>query len=140
MKYFWLAILAAGLFTTFTTSSAQTTARAGPLRVASAGMVHGHVEGFFQRSLHRPDIQIVGISEPDTQVAARYTAQFSLDHNLIFTDLEDMLQKTHPQAVLVYTNTYDHRKVVEICARHGIHVMMEKRLAVSAEARNAITD
>ncbi|MGC1370975.1 MAG: Gfo/Idh/MocA family oxidoreductase, partial [Candidatus Sulfotelmatobacter sp.] len=38
--------------------------------------------------------------------------------------------------VLVYTNTYDHRRVVEICARHGVHVMMEKPLAVSL--RNAL--
>ena len=72
MKYVWLGVLTAGLFTTFTTSSAQTAS--APLRVAIAGMVHGHVEGFFQRSLHRTDIQIVGISEPDTKVAARYAA------------------------------------------------------------------
>jgi len=45
MKYFGLAILTAGLFTTFTTSSAQTAS--APLRVAIAGMVHGHIEGFF---------------------------------------------------------------------------------------------
>ena len=103
-------------------------------------MVHGHVEGFFQRSLHRPDIQIVGIAEPDQQVASRYAARFSLDRNLLFADLEDMLQKTRPQAVLAYTNTYDHRRVVEICARHGIPVMMEKPLAVSAEDAHAIAD
>ena len=58
----------------------------------------------------------------------------------MFTDLEDMLQKTHPQAVLAYTNTYDHRKVVEICARHGVPVMMEKPLAVSAEDAHAIAE
>jgi predicted dehydrogenase len=49
-----------------------------------------------------------------------------------------MLAKTHPQAVLVYTNTYDHRRVVEICARHGVHVLMEKPLAVSLEDALAI--
>lgn len=49
-----------------------------------------------------------------------------------------MLRKTHPQAVLVYTNTYDHRAVVEICAREGVHVMMEKPLAVSLEDARAI--
>jgi predicted dehydrogenase len=49
-----------------------------------------------------------------------------------------MLEKTHPQAVLVYTSTYDHRRVVEICARHGVHVMMEKPLAVSLEDALAI--
>ena len=61
-----------------------------------------------------------------------------LDYELF--DLEDMLQKTHPQAVLAYTNTFDHRQVVEMCARHGIHVMMEKPLAVSAEDAHAIAD
>ena len=49
-----------------------------------------------------------------------------------------MLDRTHPQAVLVYTNTYDHRRVVETCARHGVHVMMEKPLAVSLEDALAI--
>jgi predicted dehydrogenase len=137
MKYISLALLGAGLLTAFTASSAQT---AAPLRVAIAGMVHGHVEGFLQHSLYRPDIQIVGFAEPDTQVAMRYAAQFSLDRSLLFTDLEDMLQKTHPQAVLAYTNTYDHRKVVEICARHGVPVMMEKPLAVSAEDAHAIAE
>ena len=49
-----------------------------------------------------------------------------------------MLEKAHPQAVLVYSNTFDHRKVVEICARHGVHVMVEKPLAVSLDDARAI--
>ena len=109
-----------------------------PLRVAIAGLVHGHVVGFFQYALHRPDIQLVGIAEPDQELASHYASQFGIDRSLLFTDLEDMLQKTHPQAVLAYTSTYDHRRVVEICARHGVHVMMEKPLAVSAEDAHAI--
>src|SRR5713101_6358276 len=134
------ALLAAFLFVTLTTTHAQTSIGAEPLRVGIAGLVHGHVEGFFQRSLHRPEIQIVGIAEADSQLASRYATQFSLDRALLFANLDDMLQKTHPQAVLAYTNTYDHRRVVEICARHGIPVMMEKPLAVSAEDAHAIAD
>jgi predicted dehydrogenase len=57
---------------------------------------------------------------------------------MLFSDLEQMLAKVHPQAVLVYTNTFDHRRVVEICARHGVHVMMEKPLAVSLDDALAI--
>ena len=115
---------------------AQTTS--APLRVAVAGLVHGHVEGFFEKSLHRSDIQLVGIAESDQKVVSRYSQQFGLDRAIIFSDLETMLQKTHPQAVLAYTSTYDHRRVVEICARHGVPVMMEKPLAVSAEDAHAI--
>jgi predicted dehydrogenase len=101
-------------------------------------MVHGHVEGFLSASLHRPDIQIVGISEPGQAVVARYAAQFKLDKSLLFTDAERMLRETHPQAALVYTNTFDHRSAVELCARYGVHVMMEKPLAVSFDDARAI--
>lgn len=119
-------------------ASAHAAANAAPLRVVILGMVHGHVEGFLSASLHRPDIQIVGISEPDTAVAQRYAAQFKLDKGLLFANAEQMLQQTHPQAALVYTNTFDHRKAVELCARYGVHVMMEKPLAVSFDDARAI--
>src|SRR5207244_5970338 len=85
-----------------------------------------------------PEIQIVGIAESNPQLFLRYASRYGVDRNLLFPSLEEMLQKVHPQAVLVYTNTYDHRQVVEVCARHGVHVMMEKPLAVSLEDALAI--
>src|SRR5207302_3094035 len=103
------------------------------LRVGIVGMVHGHVHGFLEQSLHSPEIEIVGVVEPDKQVATQNAKRYGFAQALLYSDLEEMLQKAHPQAVLVYTNTYDHRRVVEICARHGVHVMMEKPLAVSLE-------
>ena len=109
-----------------------------PLRVGIVGLVHGHVQGFLQQSLHNPEIEIVGIAEPDAQLASQYAAQYGFDRGLLFSDLEQMLERTHPQAALVYTNTYDHRRVVEVCARHGVHLMMEKPLAVSFEDARAI--
>jgi predicted dehydrogenase len=109
-----------------------------PLRVGIVGLVHGHVQGFFERSLHDPAIEIVGIAEPDQSLFARYSKQFGIDGKLLFPNLEEMLDRAHPQAVLVYTDTYDHRRVVETCARQGIHVMMEKPLAVSLEDALAI--
>ena len=120
------------------THSQAQVAPAPPLRVGIVGLVHGHVKGFLEQSLHSPEIEIVGIAEPDQKVSARYAEQYGLDPNLLFTDLEKMLLKVRPQAVLVYSNTYDHRRVVEICARHGVSVMMEKPLAVSLEDALAI--
>lgn len=137
MRYVAPSILAAFCLLSMPPCVAQTPAGT-PLRVAVAGLVHGHVEGFFQHSLLRPDIELVGVAEPDQKLAARYAARFGLAPGLIFSDLEAMLQKTHPQAVLAYTSTYDHRRVVEICARYRVPVMMEKPLAVSAEDAHAI--
>ena len=99
--------------------------------------MHGHVSGFLGSNRNRTDIQIVGIAEPDERLAARYAERYRLDRSLLFTRLDDMLEKAHPQAVLAYTNTLDHRAVVEACPARD-HVMMEKPLAVSIEDAQAI--
>lgn len=100
-----------------------------PLRVAVVGLVHGHASGFFQHYLHRPDLEIVGVTEPRRDLFDQYAKQFNLAASLYHADLEEMLTSVHPQAVLAYTNTLDHRRVVDICARHAVPVMMEKPLA-----------
>lgn len=112
--------------------------KAGPLRVVIAGLVHGHADGFFSGAVKRTDIEIVGIEEPDRALFDLYAKKYGLDAKLYHVDLEEMIAATKPQAVLAYTNTFDHRKVVEICAKHGVAVMMEKPLAVSAEDAHAI--
>jgi len=109
-----------------------------PLRVALAGLVHGHAFGFFDQFQKRADLRVLGIAETDRQLAAQFEKKYGLAPSLFYSDLEEMLKATHPQAVLAFTNTYDHRRVVEICARYGVHVMMEKPLAVSLEDARAI--
>jgi len=109
-----------------------------PLRVALAGLVHGHAFGFFDQFQKRTDLQIVGIAEANHQLTEQFAKRYGLEPGLFYSDLEEMLKKTHPQAVLAYTNTYDHRRVVEICARYAVPVMMEKPLAVSFEDALAI--
>jgi predicted dehydrogenase len=119
-------------------SSESGTATSAPLRVGIAGLVHGHVRGFLQQNLHRADIQIVGVAEVDNKLAEFYESKFGLSHDVFFVGVDEMIEKTKPQAVLIYTNTFDHRSVVEACARHGVPVMMEKPLAVSLEDARAI--
>ena len=104
-----------------------------PVRVAIVGLVHGHVHGFLGQYRRRSEIEIVGVVEPDASLRSAAASRYGFDPSQMFADLDDMIAKVHPQAVLVYTNTYDHRRVVEVCARHGVHVMMEKPLAVSLE-------
>ena len=44
-----------------------------------------------------------------------------------------MIEKTKPEAVFAFNTIYDHLKTVEYCAPRGIHVMVEKPLAVNME-------
>jgi predicted dehydrogenase len=116
------------------------------LRVAVAGMVHGHVDGFLAGAVKDNDIEIVGFAEPDRALFDWYAKKYNLDERLYHADLREMLDTTHPEAVLVYSSTFDHRRVVEICAkqplvaRRALTVMMEKPLAVSAEDAHAIAE
>ena len=109
-----------------------------PLRLAIAGLVHGHVSGFLDTVRQRSDVQIVGLFDPDAALAARYAHRYGLSSGILFTDLAAMLDRTRPEAVAAFTSTYDHASVVEACAERHIHVMMEKPLAVSVAQADTI--
>jgi predicted dehydrogenase len=113
-------------------------AQTPPLRVCVAGLVHGHVAGFLDAARKRSDIRIVGIAEHDTAVAGGYRRRYQIPDGEIFGSLEDALKATHPEAVVVFSSTFDHRAIVELCSRHRIPVMMEKPLAVSLEDARAM--
>jgi scyllo-inositol 2-dehydrogenase (NADP+) len=108
------------------------------MRLGMAGLVHGHAAGFLSRFKNRYDAAIVGFAEPDREVAAAYAQKYNLDRGSIYSSVEEMLDKVKPQAVVVFTNTFDHQRVVELCAARGIHVMMEKPLSASLEQAWAI--
>ena len=62
-----------------------------------------------------------------------YAKKFGFDPSLIYSSLDEMLDKTKPEGVLTFTSIFDHLKVVEACAPRGIDVMVEKPLAVSVK-------
>lgn len=109
-----------------------------PLRLGMAGLVHGHAGGFLGRYKNRPDIILAGFSEPSADVAGRYIKRYGLDPNTVHRSLDAMLDSAKPDAVVVFTNTFDHLAAVEACAKRRIPVMMEKPLAISIEHGRAI--
>src|SRR5438270_559556 len=92
MRYFVLLIVTAVNLTMTADFCQQVQATDGkpaaPLPIGVVGLAHGHAMGFFRESLSRPDIKIVGIAEPDQQLASRYAKRHGLDPSLLFTDLE----------------------------------------------------
>ncbi len=102
------------------------------LKVGVAGLTHGHV-GWILEANKRNDLEIVGIAEPNQELAKRLTAQYGLAMDLVFDSLEEMLTHTTPEAVTAFGTIYQHLEVVEACAPKGIHVMVEKPLAVSLD-------
>ena len=111
-----------------------------PIRLAVAGLVHGHVQRFIKLAASRADVQLVGISDPDQALREQTADKTGVSHSLLFADLEAMLDQTHPDAVATFTSTFDHPAVVAACAKRHINVMMEKPLAVSVEHARAIKE
>jgi predicted dehydrogenase len=106
--------------------------QSAPLRVGVAGLTHSHVHWILGRP-DRGDIQLVGIAEPNKDLAERFLKQHGLSMSLWYSSLEEMIAKTKPEAVTAFGSIYEHLAVVKACAPRGIHVMVEKPLAVSLE-------
>jgi predicted dehydrogenase len=110
----------------------------GHLRLAIAGLEHGHVSGFLRNAKAREDVQIVGVFDADAALRASYAKTYGLAPEVLFDKLDNMLDRAKPEAVATFTSTFDHATVVEACAKRRLPVMMEKPLATTAEQAHAI--
>ena len=137
-----LAGLTAGLALAMMASpswSAETDTR--PVRLAIVGLVHGHVRGFLDRLRDRTDVTLVGVVDPDAALRDQYREHYAFSPGILHATAEAMLDAAHPDAVAIFTSTFDHPKVVEACAARGVPaVMMEKPLAVSMEHARRIAE
>lgn len=112
-------------------------ADAPPLRVGVVGLTHTHVHWLLGRE-KLGDIEIVGIVEKNKDLARRYTQQHGLSMDIVFDSMAEMLDKTRPTAVTAFGSIFEHLAVVQMAAPRGIHVMVEKPLAVSLAHANKI--
>ena len=133
----WMNKLLAALLVLISINVLPATLLAAPIKVGIVGLVHGHVGGFLGGGalapaggiLHRSDVELVGIVEPDRKLFDSYAARYHLAPSLYFPSIAAMVARAHPTAALVFTAPSEHRRVVEECAALGVHVMMEKPLA-----------
>ena len=103
-----------------------------PLRMAIARVTHGHAAWIFG-SKRSDKILVVGIYEPDQELARQFREQYNLSEELFFSDLDKMLEAVKPEAVAAFGSIYEHLEVVEACAPRGIHIMVEKPLATNVK-------
>ncbi len=111
---------------------------ASPIPIAIVGLVHGHVQGFLDHLPSHPEVTLVGIAEPDAALREKYASRTHLPGNVFFSSEKAMLDKTHPQALLVYTSVLGHRAAIEEAASRHIAVMVEKPLCTTLDDALAI--
>jgi predicted dehydrogenase len=109
-----------------------------PLKVAIVGLEHGHVEGFLAQIPKHSDVKLVGIADADTTLWQKYGRKYSLPDTLFYKSEANMIERTRPDAVLVYTSIAEHRHAIEIAAQYGVSAMVEKPLTISLDDALAI--
>ena len=106
-----------------------------PVKIGVVGLTHSHVHWIFNRE-DRGDIEVVGIVEPNQELAQRFSTQYGFPLDMVFENMEAMVAAVELEAVTAFGSIYEHLAVVQTFAPLGIHVMVEKPLAVSvAHAR-----
>lgn len=101
-----------------------------PVRLAVAGLSHGHVGWAFNRSA-KTDTELVGVYETNPELVNRFVEKYKLDRRIFFSDLNKMLDEVKPDAVSAFGPINEHITVVRACAPRKIHVMVEKPLATT---------
>lgn len=109
----------------------QSSASRAPIRVAVARLTHGHAAGIWA-SVH-PDIQIVGIYEPNAELVDGLQKRYGFDRRIVYPDLAKMLDESKPDAVVAFGSIYEHLSVVQAAAPRRVHVMVEKPLAMRVD-------
>ena len=110
---------------------------APPIRFAIVGLNHDHARGFIPRTRDRKDAQLVGIVEPNRDLAQRYRKQFNLDANLFYASLETGGQNQRAGRGHVHEHLRSPSRR-GISTPRDIQVMMEKPLAVNMEHARAM--
>lgn len=101
-----------------------------PVRLAVAGLSHGHVGWVFNRK-DKKDTELVGIYEKDKALVEKFTKRYELDPKLFYDDLDKMLAETKPEAVSAFGPINEHILVARAAASRKIHIMVEKPLATT---------
>lgn len=130
LKKCFLLFIFISWLTLFPNKSFLQSTMQNPLRIAVAGITHGHVPWILGRKPNT-GIELVGIFETNNELVRRYAKEFNLDTTLFYNDLDKMLDKVKPEALAAFGSIYEHMAAIESAAPRGIHVMVEKPLATN---------
>jgi len=103
--------------------------RVGVAGVGYLGRIHAKIYA------HMPDVELVGVADPDEAAAREVAGQYGCD---VFRDANDLIGKI--DAVSIVVPTSHHREVAAPFLAKGVHMLMEKPLAPTVEEATRIVE
>ncbi len=80
------------------------------------------------------ELELVGIYDINPEMLKTTCEQINLEQTCIFTDLDEMINKTRPQLAIIATTAPSHLDLINNLVKKGIsHILCEKPMATSLE-------
>jgi predicted dehydrogenase len=104
------------------------TLRAQDYKIAVVGLVHAHAWGHLRDMVAGKAGKLVGVAEPNPELVAE-AKKAGVPAGLIFSDYEEMLEKTRPDIVWAFVENNRHLEIAKACLPRMINLIFEKPLA-----------
>lgn len=100
-----------------------------PVRLGLLSMAHVHADGYLELLASMPGVELVGLWDED-EGRGRAAATH---HGSTFFSSEAALLEAEPVGVVVASVNSEHRRLTELAAARGVHVLCEKPLATRVD-------
>ena len=95
-----------------------------PIRLAVAGLTHGHVWGLLEQWAAQPEVELTAVADP-TPLLENARARFQR----AYADWQRMLDAESPDVVLACADNRTSAAIAITAMQRGAHVMVEKPMA-----------
>ncbi|MCY4070035.1 MAG: Gfo/Idh/MocA family oxidoreductase [Chloroflexi bacterium] len=109
----------------------------GLIRLGVVSFAHGHVLSYCRAIANFDDAEVVAAWDDDHERGQTHAAEFGLDWE---PDLDQLLARQDIDAVVVASPTNRHAEYVIAAAEAGVHVLLQKPMALTLEDCDAIID
>ena len=101
------------------------------IRVAGVNFDHMHMGDLLRMAATHPEAEIVGICDEDPARMRPVMQNFGIPPERVFTDVDECLEKSRPDLVILCPATGRHAEYVERVASHRVPMLIEKPFAAS---------
>jgi predicted dehydrogenase len=111
------------------------------IRVAAIEVGHWHSlfdAAYLKTLANMPDVQLVGLQDPDADLAAQRAAQVGSPP--VFTDYRDMMSKTRPDFVLALGRHSEMAGIAHFLLDEGYPFLIEKPVGLNAREVKGVAD
>lgn len=88
-------------------------------------------------------LKIAAVCDVKPEAMENLLAQYGLEHDTSirrYTDYQEMIEKERPEMVAIATESGLHAEIALYCIEHGVHVIIEKPMAMSMADADAIVE